>query len=169
MPESVDGNRLHEKKEVERGVFLTRESDKKNAIKLFLSNSLNVNPYLEKNHDLMEKIDGLADSAVKVVDYKNIDKIKNGVEVTFNKSVVDPDVVVRNLKKHGFYYNHSKNDLVHYLKEDLMSGNNLVMYDKEKPLKLTLITGSVLTEKAVEGWTKFFKDFNWKEPKEREN
>jgi hypothetical protein len=171
MPESVDGNRLHEKKEgvIEKGVFLTRESDKKEIIKLFLSNSLNVNLYLEKNHDLMEGINDLADSAVKVVDYKNIDKIPNGVELTFNRNVIDPDLIVRNLKKHGFYYNHSKNDLIHYLKEDLMSGNNLIMYNKENPLKLTLITGSVPTEKAVKGWTKFFKSFNWKEPKEREN
>jgi hypothetical protein len=161
MSEVVDGNHLREKKEVEREAILTRDSDKREAIKLFLSDSLGVNPYLEKNRYLMDKINKLADSAVKVVDYSSINKTPNGVELKFNKNVIDPEVIVENFKQHGFYYNHSKNDLNHYLREDLLNDNHSVYYNKKNPLKLNLNKG-VNLEKSIESWSKFFENFSWK-------
>lgn len=166
----VDGNRLPKTAPVERGVFLTQESDKRKVIALFLSDSLGVNPHLEGNSDLTEKIGEIAESAVKVIDYKNINRIKNGVELTFNKHVIDPNVIVRNFKKHGIYYGHS-GGLIHYLREDVVepTGKNVLMYNEKEPLKLTVITGGIPVEKVVYHLNKFFKNFNWSEPEQKEH
>lgn|GEM_PF-3111510 len=143
------------------------EEERKRNFMFFFGSAIGLNPFnpaqVEKNKELVKKLEKLSEFASKVVDDKNVNPVQGGVELHFKNGLVEPSKVIKNFEKHNWNYNSTSSGSLHFFSK---RDKNLLMYSLKKPDKLTVITGNHSKEDLLDGLTEFFSNFSWKKPGE---